>query len=125
MHITGHNLNPELLKMHSARVYNLISAVRGPDIGALHPLKHLVTERIRYIVFQDVNIIDGLVRTDPLNISELNTLRDMPDFLRTESYHHFIVHLALAVEASIKHPIWGGLGYELKFILQMLCARER
>jgi|SRR3990167_3583749 len=108
--------------------YNLISAVRGPDFsedpcGKL--LKRVVVERIRAIVFKAEECL-GDYNSLTLTEQEFDELKKsfMPlsDLSRKISLKHFADHLRRAVESSVEHPIWNGLGEELLSFLSYISA---
>src|SRR3990172_13255170 len=103
-----------LFKYNARQKYDILSALRGPDDDANYTLKELVTARIRSIVFartkdESVFRIDSLYTDTPLSEIELH------GFVvgRSVTVSHFVYHLVQAVEATVDHPVWGGLGRRL------------
>jgi hypothetical protein len=119
------------------KLYQILAGIRGPDaritsrsvqgwtgteINIAQSLKKIVTGRLRAILFNRDYYrenIGGDFTETPLTDKEL---KEVPLYLAAwpggDSHQHFISHLMTAVEASWKHPIWGGKGKELLEALQ-------
>jgi cation transport regulator ChaB len=112
-----------------AQLYYLLSAVRGADNWQDHDLhqqfKHVVTERIRSIVFGAfVSAIHGDYRYDILDGYEVDRLA--AGVARAEqdaASSHYLTHLLSAVVASKAHPLWGGHAAALANVIQAAVSR--
>lgn len=96
--------------------YNLLAGVRGPDNddhSGLMELKRIVTSRIRSIVFCSADCAGSLddAPLTPDDVKEVASICKRLD--RRNQQGHFRTHLAEAVGASFKHPVWGGLAEQL------------
>lgn len=109
-------------------VYAVLSALRGPDNEAdLRIAKHNVTERIRSIVLHEAEIA-GSFRFDALTREQLENVREeaarVKCSLGIPGAGHFYAHLGYAVEVTLDHPIWGGLGPELLVLLRRAAINQ-
>ena len=102
------NLRKSFLKLPDKRIYDLLTAVRGPDDEGKKPLKQLLTARIRTIIFKDAYRCAGIFQTDSFSSANLSQLKQTLD--NNPTSRHFLTHLLHAVESSKRHPIWGGHG---------------
>ncbi len=110
-------------------IYNLVSAMRGPDGGprtgvggdeqmSSKTLKRIVTTRIRAIVLTKDEVA-GDYNIQPLTQVELNALKTEMSLAGSALNAHYLYHLVTAVRATYDHPIWGGLGVELQGTLNV------
>lgn len=108
--------------------YAVLSALRGPDAmgghwptpGTLADVKHLVTIRIRAIVFDDDPVFSAAV--GPISHEEIEQVRKIIQYVQTQyprprdtsqqapsiGIDHFLNHLQQAVDATARHPMWSG-----------------
>jgi len=104
-----------LFKYNARQKYDILSALRGPDDDADYELKELVTARIRSIVFaktKDESVF-GIYNDTPLAGTELDALTPNKRSSGDVYPPHFVSHLWEAVNATVDHPVWGGLGRRL------------
>lgn len=119
------------------RRYDVETALRGPDVAPsgcfskmgfeddFDTLKQEVTCRIRALYFTG-NFHHGLWNDVPLKQSvvdrveralvHLNDLKTRGPYAYAlwRGEQHFLDHLHRAVKATVDHPVWGGLGEELR-----------
>ena len=117
-------MRTEFLNLHDFMQYGLLSAIRGPEIVSLSPddaglpgiiLKRIITRRIRSIIFYK-HECEADYTDFPLRVKDVEALKTILA-LPLPHYSHFIFHLRMAVSISMTHPIWGGLGEELRSLL--------
>ncbi len=104
--------------------YTLSSAVRGPDhTGPIaRALKQTITSRVRAILYPR-HAVPGVYNARPMTRADLDALRarllvaaqPRKDW---RALSHVRDHLALAIECSEGHPVWGGLESVLIRFLQ-------
>mgnify|MGYP001588339392 FL=1 len=91
-----------------ANLYDLVSAVRGPDYGDRHgELKDIITARVRVILFGD-RPIGGVTEDKVLNKHHLRVLCRLLADSNDRPTAHCLRHMHSAVIASQGHRLWGG-----------------
>lgn len=119
------------------RRYDVETALRGPDVAPpgcfntmgfeedFDTLKGEVTCRIRALYFtgnfhrglrQDVTLTKIGVERVERALAHLNDLKTRGPYAYAlwRGEQHFLDHLHRAVKATVDHPVWGGLGEELR-----------
>lgn len=128
----------------SARIYDILSALRGPDyqVHCLLDLKAEITARLRAIVFGvpehdllhwgtfGLYELAVMSRGDVLKVllaaKDACEIRDRHDegLYVPKSIRHFMAHTRKAIYATTAHPIWSGFGDVLHRALDPLNSPE-
>jgi len=101
------------------RLYNILSALRGPDIRGpgIEALKRIMTGRIRVVVFGTYLQYGPVMNSDPLTAFDIaqvkKILKEWFDgnnkvvgFSGRDCLRHYLIHTYYAVQATRSHQIW-------------------
>lgn len=122
--------------------YQVMSAMRGCDYTTgpiadyLCTVKHEVTTRIRYIVFNTTYLNGANIRSKSMDEAEITRLIATLDFLTSmdkddmtphdaRNVEHFIMHLyqAMATVNVQNHEVWGDNGRQVYLALRKCSNR--
>ena len=104
------------------QLYDICGAIRGPDSAVAYSLlKRVIGARVRHILFPNGQVSQHAEYTSrPLIAYDLQELKDWMVQHPSGSepaLAHLKQHYYNAVSATTDHPVWGGLGSQLRLIL--------